>query len=75
MDVSGLGRLLIIFGIGLVVVGVVLVLANKVPFIGRLPGDIVFRRDGVSLFLPIATMIVVSLVLTVVLNLFFRIFR
>ena len=75
MDVSGLGRLLIIFGIGLVVVGVVLVLANKVPFIGRLPGDIVFHREGVSLFLPIATMIVVSLVLTVVLNLFFRIFR
>ncbi len=75
MDVSGLGRLLIIFGIGLVVVGVVLLLANKVPFLGRLPGDIVFRRDGVTFFLPIATMIVVSLVITVVLNLFFRIFR
>ena len=72
---SGLGRLLIIFGIGLAVVGVVLVLANKVPFIGRLPGDIVFRRDGVTFSLPIVTMIVVSLVLTVVLNLFFRIFR
>ena len=75
MDISGLGRLLITFGIVLLVVGIVLVLANKVPFIGRLPEDIVFRRDGVTFFLPIATMIVVSLVLTVVLNLFFRIFR
>jgi hypothetical protein len=75
MDISGIGRLLITFGIMALIVGVVLVLAGKVPFLGRLPGDIVFRKDGFTFWAPIATMIVVSLVLTLVLNLFFRIFR
>ena len=75
MDVAGIGRLLITFGIMVLLVGIVLVLVGKVPFLGRLPGDIVFRRDGFTLFIPIVTMIIVSLVLTVLLNLFFRIFR
>jgi ribose/xylose/arabinose/galactoside ABC-type transport system permease subunit len=75
MDVAGIGRLLITFGIMVLLVGIVLVLVGKVPFLGRLPGDIVFHRDGFTLFIPIVTMIIVSLVLTVLLNLFFRIFR
>ena len=75
MDVAGIGRLLITFGIMVLLVGIVLVLVGKVPFLGRLPGDIVFRRDGFTFFIPIVTMIIVSLVLTVLLNLFFRIFR
>ena len=75
MDVSSLGRLLIIFGVVVLVLGVMLVLAGKVPFLGRLPGDFIFRRDGFTLFAPIATMIIVSLVLTIVVNLLFRFFR
>ena len=75
MELSGIGRLLITFGIVLVVVGAALLLAGKVPFLGRLPGDFVIRRDGFTLFAPIATMIIVSLVLTIVVNLFFRLFR
>jgi ribose/xylose/arabinose/galactoside ABC-type transport system permease subunit len=75
MDISSIGRLLITFGVVVLVLGVVLVLAGKVPLFGRLPGDFVFHRDGFTLFAPITTMIIVSLVLTILVNLFIRFFR
>jgi hypothetical protein len=66
------GRTLLIIGIVIAVVGLVLVLAPRIPFIGRLPGDIRIERDGVVVFIPLGTMLVVSLILTVVLNLIGR---
>lgn len=75
MDTSSIGRLLITFGVVVVLVGVVLVLAGKLPLFGRLPGDFVFHKDGFTLFAPITTMIIVSVVLTILVNLFFRFFR
>lgn len=70
-----LGRMLVFLGILIVVLGVVLMLAPRVPFIGRLPGDIVLRKGSVSFYFPIVTSILLSLLLTVLLNLFFRLFR
>jgi hypothetical protein len=75
MDISGIGRLLIVSGAVLLIVGIILALGGKIPFLGRLPGDIVFRRDGFTFFVPIVTMLIVSLVLTIILNIIFRIFR
>lgn len=75
MDAQSLGRWLIALGAVLLVIGVVLVVAGKVPLLGRLPGDLVFRKNGLTVFAPIATMIILSLVLTLLLNLFFRLFR
>ena len=71
-DLGGLGRLLILAGLGLAAVGVVLVFAGRVPFLGRLPGDIVIQRDRWTLYFPLATMLLLSLVLTLVLNLLAR---
>jgi hypothetical protein len=68
MDV--LGRGLVIAGVVIVVVGVALMFADRVPFIGRLPGDITFGGDRWTVYAPIATSIVVSLVLTAALSLF-----
>jgi Protein of unknown function (DUF2905) len=67
VDVSGIGRLLIISGVSL--------LGGKIPFLGRLPGDIVIRKDGFTFFAPIITMLIISVVLTILLNIIFRIFR
>jgi hypothetical protein len=75
MDISGIGRLLIISGVVLLIVGLILALGGKIPFLGRLPGDIVLRRDGFALFIPIVTMLIISVVLTILLNIIFRIFR
>lgn len=61
-----MGRLLILAGIALVIAGVL------VTFLGRLPGDLTFRRGGLTVYFPLVTSIVVSVVLTVLLNLFFR---
>jgi hypothetical protein len=72
---TGLGRTLIWIGGGLVVLGVLLVLAGKIPGLGRLPGDISIQRDHYSVYIPLGTMIVLSLVLTLILNVIARIRR
>jgi len=66
------GRMLIFFGILLVVLGVILTLAPRIPFLGSLPGDIHFKGKNWSFHFPIVTSIVVSVVLTALVNLFFR---
>jgi hypothetical protein len=66
---EGVGRLLLLGGIILGGLGLILILAPNLPFIGRLPGDIRIETDDVRIYLPFGTMLVVSLILTVVLNL------
>ena len=70
--IPGLGRILIFIGLGIVVLGLLLSFSGKVPLIGRLPGDIVFRRENFTFYFPLATSIVLSLLLTVLLWLFRR---
>ncbi len=72
MAIESLGRLLIYIGVITVMIGGFLILVAKVPWFGRLPGDLVFRREGLTIYVPIATMILVSLVLTVILNVIYR---
>lgn len=69
---SELGRLLILAGGVLVALGLILTFAGKVPHLGRLPGDIVYRKGGLTLYLPITTSILLSLLLTLLLMLFRR---
>jgi hypothetical protein len=69
---SELGKALILMGILLVLIGAVLLFADRIPFLGRLPGDVVVRRRGFTLYAPIATALLLSLVLTLVLNLLRR---
>jgi hypothetical protein len=52
--------------------GLLLLFADRIPWLGRLPGDLVIRRERWTLYLPLATMLLVSLVLTLLLNLFGR---
>lgn len=67
------GRILIALGLLLVVTGVVLVYAPwLVSWFGRLPGDIRIERDGGSVFIPITSMVIVSIVVSLILNIFFR---
>ncbi len=67
-----LGRFLVIVGTVAVLAGAVLMLAPRIPWLGRLPGDIVIHRGPVSVYFPLATSLVVSVVLTLLLNLFWR---
>ena len=66
-----LGRFLVVVGIVLVVVGGLAMAGIRLPF-GRLPGDIAITGDRGGLYIPLGTMLVVSIVLTVLYNLLFR---
>jgi hypothetical protein len=69
------GRLLIILGFIIVALGIVILLAGRLPFIGHLPGDILIRRGGGSFYFPIVTCLLLSIALTVILNVLTLIFR
>ncbi len=64
------GKFLILFGVMIVVLGVVLAFLGRVPFLGRLPGDIHIERKGVSIYFPVVTCLLLSLALTLILNIF-----
>jgi hypothetical protein len=66
-----LGRILLILGVVLVIVGGLAALGVRLPF-GRLPGDIAIEGERGGLYFPIVTMIIVSVILTVLFNLFLR---
>jgi hypothetical protein len=74
-DVSGAGRFLLVTGVVLSAIGALLILAPRVPGLdrlGRLPGDFVVERGPVTIFFPIVSSIVISVLLTIVLNLISR---
>jgi hypothetical protein len=63
-----IGKWLILFGVLLVAVGAVIFLLGKIPGVGRLPGDIVIQNENFTCFFPIATSILLSIVLTILLQ-------
>jgi hypothetical protein len=70
--IDSLGKMLILFGVVLALLGGLLLLAGKIPFLGRLPGDIVVRREHWSFYFPLTTSIVISILLTLLFSLFSR---
>ena len=71
MDLSGLGRTLLVLAVVLAVLGGVLLLVGK-GVLPRIPGNLSFGSGSVRVFVPLGACILVSILLTVVLNLFFR---
>ena len=68
-----IGKTLVIIGVALAVLGGLVWLLSKVPFLGRLPGDIRIERPGFTCLVPLASSIVLSIVLTILLNIIVRI--
>jgi hypothetical protein len=67
-----LGKLLIFLGLGIFLLGLILTFAGRFAFLGRLPGDIFYRKGNFTLYFPLATSIVLSLILTLLFWLFRR---
>lgn len=61
-------------GIGkvLIIAGLLLVFGGRIPFLGRLPGDIIIRRDGFSFYFPLVTFLIISVIVTIIINLVLR---
>lgn len=62
-----IGRFIVIIGIVLVAIGGILMLSGKIPWLGRLPGDIIIHRKNFTLYFPIATSILLSIIITLIL--------
>jgi Protein of unknown function (DUF2905) len=63
-----IGRALIVIGVFITVLGAIMLLTPRVPWLGHLPGDIVIHREDLTIYIPITTMLIVSVVLSVVLS-------
>lgn len=71
-EINSLGKMLIFFGAILVLTGGVILMAGKVPWVGRLPGDIFIQRKKFSFYFPLTTSIIVSIILTLIFSLLNR---
>jgi hypothetical protein len=65
-----LGKMLILVGVFIILIGVLLLIGEKIPWIGRLPGDIIIRKKNFTFYFPIVTSIVISILLTLLFSLF-----
>ena len=76
MDLQNIGKWLIVIGLGLAVVGGALWVMGRVGVpLGRLPGDIRIEREGFRFYFPITSSILVSVALTILINLILRLFK
>jgi len=66
-DFTGMGRVLIVIGLVVAGVGLVMVFAGKIPFLGKLPGDFLFRGKNFSFYFPLTTSVLISVILTLIL--------
>jgi uncharacterized membrane protein YidH (DUF202 family) len=69
---GGIGRILVYLGLFLVIVGVIFSLIGKIPWLGHLPGDITIERERFTFYFPLATCLIISVVLSLVLYFFRR---
>jgi hypothetical protein len=65
-----LGKMLILLGVFIILIGLLLVLGEKIPWIGRLPGDIIIKRKNFTFYFPIVTSILISIILSLLFALF-----
>jgi hypothetical protein len=65
---EGIGKILLIVGGIIVILGLVLIFSQHIPFLGKLPGDIFVKREGFSFYFPIVTFLVLSILITIIIN-------
>jgi hypothetical protein len=68
--IGALGKLLILLGVFIILFGLFLLVGEKIPWIGRLPGDIIIRKKNFTFYFPIVTSIIISIILTLLFTLF-----
>ena len=71
-NVDGLGRIILTIGGLLIIIGLVVTMLGRFTGIGRLPGDIFIQRENFTFYFPLATTILISIILSLLLNLFRR---
>jgi hypothetical protein len=67
MTLAPLGKILIITGAAIIVIGVAFLFIGKIPFLGKLPGDIMVKRQNFTFYFPLATSIILSVAISLIL--------
>lgn len=67
LNTFGLGRILIFLGSILILIGILVSLAGKIPWLGRLPGDILIKKENLTFYFPITTSIILSIIISLIL--------
>jgi len=66
------GKLLIISGLIIAAAGVLIMYSDKIPFLGKLPGDIRIKKDNFEFYFPLATSVVISLIISLIMYLIYK---
>ncbi len=64
---SEMAKMLILLGAVLIVLGLILLLLQRTPYLGKLPGDILIKREHVTIYFPLATSIIISIIVSLIL--------
>ena len=75
MWLQGIGKILILVGAFLAFLGLLLVFWQKIPLLGKLPGDILVQKGNFQFFFPVVTCLIISILLTIILNFVIHLFR
>ena len=65
---EGLGKILLIVGGIIIILGLIFIFGRHIPFFGKLPGDIFVKKDGFSFYFPIVTLLILSILITIIVN-------
>ena len=68
MNLENFGKIILIFGFVLIIIGGIFIIFGRIPFFGKLPGDIYIKKENFVFYFPITTAILISLILTLILN-------
>jgi hypothetical protein len=67
---ASMGKMILVMGVVLVILGLALIFGDKIPYLGRLPGDIMVKREKFSFYFPVTTSIIISIILTLLFSMF-----
>jgi uncharacterized membrane protein YkgB len=70
LGLGALGKMLILLGVFIIIIGILLLIGDKIPWVGRLPGDIIIKKEKFTFYFPITTSILISIILTLLFTLF-----
>jgi len=65
---EGMGKIFLIIGGVIVILGLILIFSQHIPFLGKLPGDILVKKGGFSFYFPIVTFLILSVLITIIVN-------
>jgi uncharacterized membrane protein YkgB len=70
LGLGALGKMLILLGVFIIIIGILLLIGDKIPWVGRLPGDMIIKKEKFTFYFPITTSILISIILTLLFTLF-----